>query len=91
MSTIVRDPEEKQVTAEWLPHRRLALQKQELMRCVRLKTFDQIRDLSVDCDGPHIVLRGTSRSYYVKQLASHAVRDLFPGTDVENAVVVAND
>jgi hypothetical protein len=33
-------------------------------------------------------VRGRTRSYYVKQLAQHGVRDLLPDVHLENAIRV---
>lgn len=60
----------------------------ELTHRIDIKTFRQVRDLRVMRNGEGIELRGQSESYYVKQLATHAVLDLFPGLAIENAIAV---
>lgn len=60
----------------------------ELTRRIDTLTFRQIGDLRVDCSGSLIVLRGRCNSYYAKQLASQAVRDLVPGARVTNSIDV---
>ena len=61
----------------------------ELTHRIDTKTFRQVRNLSVVQDAGRIVLSGRSESYYVKQLATHAVLDLMPGVDIENSIDVA--
>lgn len=60
----------------------------ELTRRIDAKTYHQVSNLHVVRNGDRIVLRGQSQSYYVKQLATHAVLDLFPGVVLENAIAV---
>jgi hypothetical protein len=47
----------------------------------------RIRDLEVDTIGGRVVLRGRSRTFYVKQLAQQAVLDLGPSL-LDNRIVV---
>jgi hypothetical protein len=61
----------------------------ELTRRIDNKTFRQVRDLNVVHDAGRVVLRGRSESYYVKQLATHAVLDLMPGVAIDNSIDVA--
>jgi hypothetical protein len=61
----------------------------ELLRSIESKTHRQVHDLSVLCRGGRVVLRGLSRTYYVKQLATHAILDLVPNAKVENAILVS--
>lgn len=60
----------------------------ELTLNIDSRTFRQVRDLQVLQDANRVVLRGRSGSYYVKQLASHAVMELIPGVKVENCITV---
>ncbi|MDB5387215.1 MAG: hypothetical protein JWM11_2861 [Planctomycetaceae bacterium] len=60
----------------------------ELTHRIDAKTFRQVSDLHVVRNEDRIVLRGHSQSYYVKQLATHAVLNLFPGVVIENAIAV---
>jgi hypothetical protein len=60
----------------------------ELTHRIDAKTFRQVRDLHVVRNEDRIVLRGHSQSYYVKQLATHAVLNMFPGLVIENAIAV---
>lgn len=61
-----------------------------LVHSVHMRTDRQIRRLEVHCDGPRIRLVGESRSYYLKQLATHAVLELAPHASIENSIAVAN-
>lgn len=61
----------------------------ELTHRINAKTFRQVRNLSVVHDAGRVVLSGRSESYYIKQLATHAVLDLLPGVAVENSIDVA--
>lgn len=60
----------------------------ELTHRIDSRTFRQVRNLQVVHDTNRVVLRGHSESYYVKQLATHAVLDLMPGVSVENHIDV---
>ena len=61
----------------------------ELTQRIDSKTFRQVRDLNVVHDSGRVILRGRSESYYVKQLATHAVLDLLPGVLIENSIDVS--
>jgi len=50
---------------------------------VAKSTHGRIRRLSVDCDHDRIVVRGNTSTYYAKQLALKAVRNLVPETPVQ--------
>ena len=62
----------------------------ELTRRIDTLTFRQVRDLNIAQDADRVILRGRAQSYYVKQLATHAVLDLMPGVAVENSICVGN-
>lgn len=66
----------------------MALPESELTRSVESRTFRQVRGLLVSHTADRVVLRGQSQSYYVKQLATHAVLDLLPGVAIENRINV---
>lgn len=61
----------------------------ELTRRIDSRTFHQVQNLHVWHEAGRVVLRGRSESYYVKQLATHAVLDLMPGVVLENSIDVA--
>jgi len=60
----------------------------ELTRRIDALTFRQVHDLNIAHDTDRVVLNGRTRSYYVKQLATHAVLDLMPGVSIDNAICV---
>ena len=60
----------------------------ELTRRIDALTYRQIRDLNIVHDMDRVVLHGRTKSYYVKQLATHAVLDLMPGVAIENSICV---
>lgn len=62
----------------------------ELTRRIDTLTFRQVRDLNIAQDADRVVLSGRAKSYYVKQLATHALLDLMPGAAVENSICVVN-
>jgi BON domain len=62
--------------------------QQELERHVACCTGRRVRGLQVEVQPGRVVLRGHARSYHVKQLAQHGVRDLLPDVRLENAIVV---
>lgn len=54
-------------------------------------TNRRVNNLSIEFsekNGGRVVIRGRTNSYYVKQLAQHAVREALPTTHLENAIVV---
>ncbi|HEY4261214.1 MAG TPA: hypothetical protein VGM98_13700 [Schlesneria sp.] len=63
-------------------------QYSELARRIDTLTFRQIADLRVEYSGFQVILRGRSKTYYAKQLATQAVQDLMPGAIVTNSVDV---
>lgn len=69
-------------TPTWSPN------DQELIETIHVKTHRQVRELGIKREGPTVVLTGSSRSYYVKQLATHALLDLVPDADLQNAIAV---
>jgi hypothetical protein len=60
----------------------------ELTHQINAKTYRQVANLNVVRHEERIIVRGQSQSYYVKQLATHAVLDLFPNMNIENAISV---
>jgi hypothetical protein len=62
--------------------------KIDLERHVHQRTGGRIRDLAVEFRPEHVVLRGRTGSYHVKQLAQHGVWDLLPQVSLDNAIVV---
>ena len=65
--------------------------RQELERQVLARTDRRVRNLTVELRGGRVVLRGEARSFYIKQLAQHGVRDLLPDAQLENAIVVTGE
>ena len=47
----------------------------EIETHVQVRLHGRVRDLRILVEGPGLVLRGHARSYYVKQLAQHAVME----------------
>lgn len=60
----------------------------ELIRRIDTLTYRQVRDLNISQTADRVVLHGRAKSYYVKQLATHAVLDMMPGVSVENSICV---
>jgi hypothetical protein len=60
----------------------------ELTQNIDSKTFRQVHDLRVRYDADRVIVQGRSASYYVKQLATHAVLNLMPGVAIENRIDV---
>jgi hypothetical protein len=65
--------------------------QQELEEHILVRTGHRIRELSIELRPERIVLRGRTRTYHIKQLAQHGVRDLLPTIGLENAIVVDNN
>jgi hypothetical protein len=67
----------------------LSLQlKDELERQVQARTGRRVRNLCIELCPESVILRGQAKTYYVKQLAQHGIRDLLPQVRLENAIEV---
>lgn len=62
--------------------------RHELERHVQTITGRRVRNLTVELFPERVILRGTTPTYYVKQLAQHGIRDMLPQVRLENAIVV---
>jgi len=59
-----------------------------LLSRIRQATLRQVRDLAVHIEGTQVAVSGVSRSYYVKQLVTQAVRRTAPQARLVNEVRV---
>jgi hypothetical protein len=59
-----------------------------LIERVQSKTYYQVRDLKIDHRGAHVVVTGTSRTYYVKQLVTQAILSTVPSVKLDNEIRV---
>ena len=59
-----------------------------VLQQVTARTGRRVQGLSVEVDGGRVVVRGRARSFHVKQLALHGVREVLPDAHLENAIVV---
>jgi hypothetical protein len=62
--------------------------RSELERHVIERTGRRVRNLAIELDPEAVVLRGSTVSFYVKQLAQQGVREVLPQIHLENAIVV---
>lgn len=69
--------------------RKLLPPRLELQRQVESVTHRQVCDLGIDYEGSRVMLTGRSRTYYVKQLATHAVLSAYPEVRLENRILVS--
>jgi hypothetical protein len=60
----------------------------ELTGRIHAKTFHQVRELNIVRDAGRIIVVGRTPSYYIKQLATHAALELFPGQEIDNSIDV---
>lgn len=60
----------------------------QIERIVRSRAGSQIEQLHVEVEGDTIVLSGVARSYYAKQLATHATLNELPDCEVCNSIDV---
>ena len=60
-----------------------------LRRYIDARTGRRIRHLRVDCDGSRVAVHGVAPSYYLKQLAITAVREVIPSAPVELNIQVS--
>jgi hypothetical protein len=61
---------------------------EDLRRLVALRTGSRIHDLDIDCTGPHVVVTGRCKTWYLKQLVTHAIRSAEPHVRLMNEIVV---
>ncbi len=59
-----------------------------LRRHIDSRTWRRIRRLRVDCSGDRVTVHGVAPSYYLKQLALCAVRELLPAAEVDLRIQV---
>jgi osmotically-inducible protein OsmY len=62
--------------------------RRRLEQHISKHTGRRVQELAVEVHAGRVVVRGRTRSYYVKQLAQHGVRDLLPQVHLENAIRV---
>ena len=62
--------------------------REALTERVHTRTGRRVSGLTVEVAGGAVVLRGTARSYHVKQLAQHGAREVLPDAKLLNAIVV---
>jgi hypothetical protein len=64
---------------------------EQAVRCrIVQRTWGRLRQLQVEVDTDRVVVRGSSPTYYLKQLALAAVQEVIPATPVELDIQVAN-
>jgi hypothetical protein len=61
---------------------------EDLLRLVESRTQWQIHDLDIDCDDSRVVVTGRCRTWYLKQLVTHAIRAAEPRLELWNQIVV---
>lgn len=71
-----------------LAERHLSPAAEDLLRLVDARTQWQIHDLDIDCEGSRVIVTGRCRTWYLKQLVTHAVRSAEPEADLWNEIVV---
>ncbi len=57
--------------------------EQAVRHRIAQRTWGRLRQLQVEADAQHVLVRGSSPTYYLKQLALTAVQEALPGTRVE--------
>ena len=60
-----------------------------LLQDIESKTYRQVQDLRIDCSDKGITVKGHSRSFYIKQLVTQAIRSRVPSMPLWNEIVVA--
>jgi hypothetical protein len=61
---------------------------EELERHILDRTGRRVHGLCVEVRDEHVVLRGRTSSFYIKQLAQHCVWDVLPQARLENGIEV---
>lgn len=62
----------------------------EIARRVRARVAGRVTELDAVVRADRVTLRGNASSYYAKQLAQQAVRELLPRIHIDNVLVVAD-
>lgn len=62
---------------------------EELVRSVQNATNRQVQGLRIDRAGGCVTVSGKSRSFYVKQLATQAIRSMAPTLRLQNDIHVS--
>jgi len=62
----------------------------ELKRLVEQRTGFRAQDVYVELDRDHIVLRGRTSSFHIKQLAQEGIFEVLPDILLVNAIEVCN-
>lgn len=62
---------------------------ERIERALRTSPYEGVRTVEVSLDGDKVVLTGTVRSFYVKQLAQETLRPL--GRKIVNELTVVGD
>ncbi|HUG91989.1 MAG TPA: hypothetical protein VML55_14215 [Planctomycetaceae bacterium] len=70
--------------------RQISPAAEDLLRLVDSRTQWQIHDLDIDCEGSRVVVTGRCRTWYLKQLVTHAIRSAEPHVDLWNEILVEN-
>ena len=67
----------------------LSILAQQLQNAVLDQTGRRVWNLAVEISAEQVVLRGTSSSFYAKQLAQESVMRMLPAVRLVNAINVA--
>ena len=59
-----------------------------VLKQVTDRTGRRVRGLEVEVGPNRVTLRGTARSFHVKQLAQHGAQEVLPDARLVNAIVV---
>jgi hypothetical protein len=62
--------------------------QQDLEQRITLRTGRRIRNLAIELEAERVVLRGLTKTFHVKQLAQHGVREVLPHVRLENVIEV---
>ena len=65
-----------------------AAREASLVDTVETRTHRQVRNLQIDRQDERVVVTGDCKSYYIKQLVTHAVMAACPFVQLENRVRV---
>jgi hypothetical protein len=63
--------------------------EQAVRRCIAQRTWGRLRQLHIEVDARRVLVRGSSPTYYLTQLALAAVQEVFPTMPVELDIRVA--
>jgi hypothetical protein len=59
-----------------------------LLQRISKWTGRRVQNLTIEIGGGRVILRGSAKSFHIKQLAQRGAQDILPNARLENAIIV---